>query len=117
LVSAKTGLGVPEWLEQLVKRIPAPKGDPDGPVQALIIDSWFDNYVGVVSLVRVMNGSLKTGDKIRIMSTGRSHEIARLGRFSPKPIVQQALPTGDVGFVVAGIKEIDGAPVGDTITL
>ena len=116
-VSAKTGEGVPDLLEALVKRIPAPKGDPDGAVQALIIDSWFDNYVGVVSLVRVMNGSLKTGDKIRIMSTGRSHEIDRLGRFSPKPIVQQALPTGDVGFVVAGIKEIDGAPVGDTITL
>ena len=116
-VSAKTGEGVPDLLEALVKRIPAPKGDPDAAVQALIIDSWFDNYVGVVSLVRVMNGSLKTGDKIRIMSTGRSHEIDRLGRFSPKPIVQQALPTGDVGFVVAGIKEIDGAPVGDTITL
>ena len=116
-VSAKTGEGVPDLLEALVKRIPAPKGDPDGAVQALIIDSWFDNYVGVVSLVRVMNGSLKTGDKIRIMSTGRSHEVDRLGRFSPKPIVQHALPTGDVGFVVAGIKEIDGAPVGDTITL
>jgi GTP-binding protein LepA len=116
-VSAKTGEGVPELLEALVKRIPAPKGDPEGAVQALIIDSWFDNYVGVVSLVRVMNGSLKTGDKIRIMSTGRSHEVDRLGRFSPKPIVQQALPTGDVGFVVAGIREIDGAPVGDTITL
>jgi GTP-binding protein LepA len=116
-VSAKTGEGVPELLEALVKRIPAPKGDPDGALQALIIDSWFDNYVGVVSLVRVMNGALKIGDKIRIMSTGRSHEVDRLGRFTPKAIVQQSLPTGDVGFVVAGIKEIDGAPVGDTITL
>jgi GTP-binding protein LepA len=116
-VSAKTGEGVPELLEALIKRIPAPKGDPEGALQALIIDSWFDNYVGVVSLVRVMNGSLKTGDKIRIMSTGRSHEVDRLGRFTPKAIVQQSLPTGDVGFVVAGIKEIDGAPVGDTITL
>ena len=116
-VSAKTGEGVPELLEALIKRIPAPKGDPDGALQALIIDSWFDNYVGVVSLVRVMNGSLKTRDKIRIMSTGRSHEVDRLGRFTPKAIVQQSLATGDVGFVVAGIKEIDGAPVGDTITL
>ncbi len=116
-VSAKTGEGVPELLEALIRRIPAPKGDPDGALQALIIDSWFDNYVGVVSLVRVMNGSLKTGDKIRVFSTGRSHQVDRLGRFTPKPIVQQSLATGDVGFVVAGIKEIDGAPVGDTITL
>jgi GTP-binding protein LepA len=116
-VSAKTGEGVPELLEALIKRIPAPKGDPEAPLQALIIDSWFDNYVGVVSLVRVMNGSLKTGDKIRVMSTGRSHQVDRLGRFTPKPIAQPTLQTGDVGFVVAGIKEIDGAPVGDTITL
>jgi GTP-binding protein LepA len=117
LVSAKTGLGVPELLEQLVKRIPAPKGDPEGPLQALIIDSWFDNYVGVVSLVRVMNGALRTGEKIRVMSTGRSHNIDKLGRFSPKPVTRESLETGEVGFVIAGIKEIDGAPVGDTITL
>jgi GTP-binding protein LepA len=117
LVSAKTGLGVPELLEQLVKRIPAPQGDPDGPLQALIIDSWFDNYVGVVSLVRVMNGALRTGEKIRVMSTGRSHNIDKLGRFSPKPVTRDSLETGEVGFVVAGIREIDGAPVGDTITL
>ncbi len=116
-VSAKTGEGVPELLEALIKRIPAPKGDPEGPLQALIIDSWFDNYVGVVSLVRVMNGSIKTGDKIRMFSTGRSHQVDRLGRFTPKALVQPTLATGDVGFVVAGIKEIDGAPVGDTITL
>jgi GTP-binding protein LepA len=116
-VSAKTGEGVPDLLEALIRRIPAPKGDPDGPLQALIIDSWFDNYVGVVSLVRVMNGSIKTGDKIRVFSTGRSHQVDRLGRFTPKALVQPALVTGDVGFVVAGIKEIDGAPVGDTITL
>src|ERR1700684_4503689 len=87
-VSAKTGEGVPELLEALIKRIPAPKGDPDAPLQALIIDSWFDNYVGVVSLVRVMNGALKSGDKIRIMSTHRSHEVDRLGRFTPKAIAQ-----------------------------
>src|SRR5471030_1564824 len=117
LVSAKTGLGVPELLEQLVKRIPAPQGEPDAPLQALIIDSWFDNYVGVVSLVRVMNGTLKTGQKMQVFSTGRSHQIDRLGRFTPKAIVEQELAAGDVGFVVAGIKEIDGAPVGDTITL
>jgi GTP-binding protein LepA len=117
LVSAKTGLGVPELLEQLVKRIPAPQGDPFGPLQALIIDSWFDNYVGVVSLVRVMNGALRTGEKIRVMSTGRSHNVDKLGRFSPKPVTRESLEAGEVGFVIAGIKEIDGAPVGDTITL
>ncbi|MBS0377665.1 MAG: elongation factor 4 [Proteobacteria bacterium] len=116
-VSAKTGEGVAELLEILIRRIPAPRGDPDAPLQALIIDSWFDNYVGVVSLVRVVNGSLKTGDKIRVVSTGRAHVADRLGRFTPKATVQQVLAAGDVGFVVAGIKEIDGAPVGDTITL
>ncbi len=116
-VSAKTGENVPELLEELVKRIPAPKGDPDGPLQALIIDSWFDNYVGVVSLVRVMNGSLKTGAKIRVWSTGRAHTVDKLGRFTPKSLASEVLNTGEVGFVIAGIKEIHGAPVGDTITL
>jgi GTP-binding protein LepA len=116
-VSAKTGEGVPELLETIIRRIPAPRGDGAAPLQALIIDSWFDNYVGVVSLVRVMNGSLKTGDRIRVVSTGRSHLADRLGRFTPKPVVERELSAGDVGFVVAGIKEIDGAPVGDTITL
>jgi GTP-binding protein LepA len=116
-VSAKTGEGVPDLLEALVKRIPPPKGDPQAPLQALIIDSWFDNYVGVVSLVRVVNGSLKTGDKFRVMSTGRSHTADKLGRFTPKSVVLPELATGDVGFVIAGIREIDGAPVGDTITL
>ena len=116
-VSAKTGAGVPELLESLIRRIPQPKGDSQAPLQALIIDSWFDNYVGVVSLVRVMNGSLKTGEKIRVMSTGRSHTVDKLGRFTPKSVVERELATGDVGFVVAGIREIDGAPVGDTLTL
>jgi GTP-binding protein LepA len=116
-VSAKTGEGVPELLETLIRRIPAPRGASDAPLQALIIDSWFDNYVGVVSLVRVMNGNVKSGDRIRVVSTGRSHVVDRLGRFTPKPIVERELATGDVGFVVAGIREIDGAPVGDTITL
>jgi GTP-binding protein LepA len=116
-VSAKTGEGVPELLETLIRRIPPPRGSAADPLQALIIDSWFDNYVGVVSLVRVMNGSLKSGDRIRVVSTGRSHLVDRLGRFTPKPVVERELSAGDVGFVVAGIKEIDGAPVGDTITL
>jgi GTP-binding protein LepA len=116
-VSAKTGENVPELLEELVRRIPPPKGDPDAPLQALIIDSWFDNYVGVVSLVRVMNGSLRMGAKIRVWSTGRAHTIDKLGRFTPKSLATQSLETGEVGFVIAGIKEINGAPVGDTITL
>jgi GTP-binding protein LepA len=116
-VSAKTGEGVPELLETLIRRIPAPKGDRDAPLQALIIDSWFDNYVGVVSLVRVVNGRLAAGDKCRVMSTGRSHYVDRLGRFTPKSVAERELAAGEVGFVVAGIKEIDGAPVGDTITL
>jgi GTP-binding protein LepA len=116
-VSAKTGENVPELLEELVKRIPAPQGDPDGPLQALIIDSWFDNYVGVVSLVRVMNGSLRTGAKIRMWSTGRAHTVDKLGRFTPKSLATETLNTGEVGFVIAGIREINGAPVGDTITL
>ena len=115
-VSAKTGENVDELLEELVKRIPAPKGDPAAPLQALIIDSWFDNYVGVVSLVRVVNGMLRVGEKVRIMSTGRSHAIDKLGRFTPKPVSLSHLGAGEVGFVIAGIKEIDGAPVGDTIT-
>ncbi|MFM8481464.1 MAG: translation elongation factor 4 [Gammaproteobacteria bacterium] len=116
-VSAKTGENVPELLEEIVKRIPAPKGDPSGPLQALIIDSWFDNYVGVVSLVRVVNGTLRTGDKIRVMSTGRAWLVDKLGRFTPKSVAAPQLGAGEVGFVIAGIKEIDGAPVGDTITL
>jgi GTP-binding protein LepA len=115
-VSAKTGENVPELLEELVRRVPPPKGDPDAPLQALIIDSWFDNYVGVVSLVRVMNGSLRMGTKIRVWSTGRAHTIDKLGRFTPKSLATETLETGEVGFVIAGIKEINGAPVGDTIT-
>ena len=116
-VSAKTGENVPELLEELVKRVPPPKGDPDAPLQALIIDSWFDNYVGVVSLVRVMNGSLRTGQKIRMWSTGRAHTVDKLGRFTPKSLASETLECGEVGFVIAGIKEINGAPVGDTITM
>jgi GTP-binding protein LepA len=115
-VSAKTGENVPALLEAIIERIPSPKGDPTAPVQALIIDSWFDNYVGVVSLVRVVNGTLRTGEKIRVLSTGRSYSIDKLGRFTPKSLTLKELSAGEVGFVIAGIKEIDGAPVGDTIT-
>src|ERR1700694_3436171 len=116
-VSAKTGEGVPDLLEAIIARIPPPQGDPEAPVQALIVDSWFDNYVGVVSLVRVVNGVLRRGDKIRVMSTGRPHTIDKLGRFTPKSLALETLSAGEVGFVIAGIREIDGAPVGDTITL
>jgi len=117
LVSAKTGQNVDALLEAIVARIPPPKGSVEAPLQALIIDSWFDNYVGVVSLVRVMNGRLKRGQKIRMWSTGRAHECQRLGRFTPKRLDGDELSAGEVGFIIAGIKEIDGAPVGDTITL
>ena len=116
-VSAKTGENVPDLLEALIARVPPPHGDPAAPLQALIIDSRYDSYVGVVSLVRVVNGSLRTGQKIRVWTTGRWHQVDKLGRFTPKSLVAESLETGEVGFVIAGIKEIDGAPVGDTITL
>ncbi len=116
-VSAKTGENVDQLLEALVARIPPPKGDPAGPLQALIVDSWFDNYVGVVSLVRVVNGGIRIGDKIQVMSTGRSWQVDKLGRFTPKPVAVRELAAGEVGFAIAGIKDIYGAPVGDTITL
>ena len=115
-VSAKTGKGVPELLETLIDIIPAPEGEADGPLQALIIDSWFDNYVGVVSLVRVVNGSLKKRGKITVMSTGTSYGADRIGVFTPKMEDRDELRTGEVGFVIAGIKDIYGAPVGDTLT-
>jgi GTP-binding protein LepA len=116
-VSAKTGLQVEDVLEAVVARVPPPVGDPEAPLQALIIDSWFDNFVGVVSLVRVVNGRLTRGARIRIMSTGRSHLADRVGRFTPKMTDRDALAAGEVGFLIAGIKEIDGAPVGDTVTM
>lgn len=115
-VSAKTGIGIDDLLEQLVEIIPPPKGDADAPLQALIIDSWFDSYVGVISLVRVMHGVLKNRDKIKVMSTGRQHQADKVGIFTPKQKVTGQLGPGEVGFLIAGIKEIDGAPVGDTIT-
>jgi GTP-binding protein LepA len=115
--SAKTGLGVDDVLEEIVKRIPAPEGDPDAPLQALIIDSWFDDYLGVVSLVRIKNGSLKKNDKIKVMSTGQTWGVDRLGISTPKQKDTLALNCGEVGWVVCGIKDIHGAPVGDTLTL
>ena len=117
LVSAKTGEGIQDVLEELIKRIPPPQGDADAPLKVLIVDSWFDNYVGVVSLVRVVEGRLSRRDKIRVMSTGRNFQVEKLGKFTPKPVERQMLQAGDVGFLVAGIKDIDGAPVGDTLTL
>jgi GTP-binding protein LepA len=116
-ISAKTGLGVNEVLEAVVKQLPPPKGDPAGKLQALIVDSWFDNYLGVVSLVRIVNGSIQKGQKIRVMSTGKDHEITMLGVHTPKRVFKNRLETGEVGFVIAGIKDIFGAPVGDTLTL
>ena len=114
-VSAKSGMGMEALLERLVRDIPPPKGDPEAPLQALIIDSWFDNYLGVVSLVRIFDGTLKKGEKIRLKSTGRDWETGAIGIFTPKRKETGVLRAGEVGFIVAGIKDIMGAPVGDTI--
>ena len=116
-ISAKTGIGVEGVLEQLVEKIPAPTGDANGPLQALIIDSWFDNYLGVVSLVRIVNGCLRKKQKLMVMSTGKTYLAERIGVYTPKQKDTDVLNTGEVGFIVAGIKDIYGAPVGDTITL
>ena len=116
-VSAKTGLGISDLLERLIERIPPPAGDVAAPLKALIIDSWFDNYLGVVSLVRVVDGHLGAGERIRIMSTGREFEVDEVGVFTPRRTKTNGLSAGEVGYLVAGIKDIDGAPVGDTITL
>ena len=115
--SAKTGVGIEDVLEDIVAKIPAPEGDPNAPLQALIIDSWFDNYLGVVSLVRIKNGTLRKGDKIKVMSTGQSYNVDRLGIFTPKQVDTTVLNCGEVGWVVCAIKDILGAPVGDTLTL
>ncbi|KHD03505.2 elongation factor 4 [Candidatus Thiomargarita nelsonii] len=115
-VSAKTGEGVEELLETLIERIPPPKVELDAPLMALIIDSWFDNYLGVVSLVRVVQGRLSKRDKILVMSTGRRVQVEKVGVFTPKPQDREVLEAGEVGFVVAAIKDIEGAPVGDTLT-
>jgi GTP-binding protein LepA len=115
-VSAKTGLGIPEVLEAIVARIPAPSGDPQAPLQALIIDSWFDNYLGTVSLVRLVHGTLRPRQRIRLMATGREYLVEQVGIFTPKRLQVEALAAGEVGFMMAGIKDIRGARVGDTIT-
>ena len=114
--SAKTGLGIPDILEKIVSFVPAPKGDPINPLQALIIDAWFDNYVGVVMLVRIVEGTLSIKDKIALMSSGRNYAADQIGIFTPKPLIQDRLVAGEVGFVIAGIKELATAKVGDTIT-
>jgi GTP-binding protein LepA len=115
--SAKTGIGIDDILEQVVAKIPAPVGDPDAPLKALIVDSWFDNYVGVVMLVRVIDGTLKPKDKMRLMSTGATHLCEQVGIFTPKSKQQPQLSAGEVGFVISGLKELKAARVGDTITL
>ncbi|HZN85416.1 MAG TPA: GTP-binding protein, partial [Burkholderiales bacterium] len=114
--SAKTGDGVPEILEAVIARIPPPKGDPDARLQALVIDSWFDNYVGVVMLVRMMQGRLRPKDKVLLMSTGAAHLCEQVGVFTPKSQPREELVAGEVGFVVAGVKELREAKIGDTIT-
>jgi len=116
-VSAKTGLGIPDLLEALVRQIPPPQGSREAPLQALIIDSWFDPYVGVISLIRVVNGEIRPKDKMHVMSIGRTFQVEKVGVFTPKRLDKKVLSTGEVGFLIAGIKELDGAPVGDTITL
>jgi GTP-binding protein LepA len=116
-ISAKTGEGIDDVLEMIVARVPSPEGEPEAPLQALIIDSWFDNYVGVVMLVRVVEGTLKQRDKILLMSTGAAYQCEQLGVFTPKSVSQPSLSAGEVGFVVAGIKELKAAKVGDTVTL
>jgi len=115
--SAKTGEGVDDILEAVIARIPPPKGDADAPLTALIIDSWFDNYVGVVILVRVVDGTLKPKDKIQLMATGATYNCEQVGVFTPKSVARDLLSAGDVGFIIAGIKDIQAAKVGDTVTL
>jgi len=115
LVSAKTGDGINNLLDQLISNIPSPKGNPNAKLQALIIDSWFDSYLGVVSLIRIKNGTIKTGQKFQIHSNGQTHTVDDVGIFSPKKISKHQLAAGEVGYLVAGIKDIKGAPVGDTV--
>jgi GTP-binding protein LepA len=115
--SAKTGLGVDDILEAVVKRMPPPRGEPDGPLRAMIIDAWFDNYVGVVMLVRVVDGSLRKGERIRLMATNAVYPVDHLGVFTPKSVDRPELNAGEVGFVICGIKELEAAKVGDTITV
>ncbi|MGF1561719.1 MAG: translation elongation factor 4 [Geminicoccaceae bacterium] len=116
MISAKTGVGVPDVLEAIVKRLPPPKGDPDAPLKALLVDSWYDTYLGVVTLVRVREGRLKRGMRVRMMGTGAVHDVLRVGTFSPKPVATDELTPGDIGFINAGVKDLADTRVGDTIT-
>ena len=116
LASAKTGLGVEDILETIIARVPAPEGDPEAPLKALLIDSWFDNYVGVVMLVRVVDGVLRPKDKVRLMSSGANYLCEQVGVFTPKAVQRDSLAAGEVGYVIAGIKELQAAKVGDTLT-
>ncbi len=115
-ISAKTGVGVNDLLERLVRNIPAPTGDPEAPLQALIIDSWFDSYLGVVSLVRIKQGSMRKGMQVQMFSSGKAYGVDDVGIFTPKRVSKPALECGEVGYLVAGIKDIHAAPVGDTVT-
>ncbi len=116
LASAKTGLGVDEILEAIIERIPAPQGDPDAPLKALLIDSWFDNYVGVVMLVRVIDGTLRQKNRIRLMASDSTHLCEQVGVFTPKAVPRETLSAGEVGYIISGIKELQAAKVGDTVT-
>src|SRR3990167_1175711 len=115
--SAKTGMGIDEILEAVIARMPPPKGNPDGAPRAMIVDSWFDNYVGVVMLVRMVDGVLKKGDRIRMMATNTVYPLEQLGVFTPKSESRDELKAGEVGFLIAGIKELQAAKVGDTVTI
>ena len=115
-VSAKKGTGVPEILEKIIKGIPPPEGDPDAPTKALIFDSWYDNYAGVVVLARVLDGAIRSGQRVTFMATGNSYEVQKVGVFSPIRRSCRSLGTGEVGFVIANIKEVKETKVGDTIT-
>ncbi|MDC3180565.1 translation elongation factor 4 [Gammaproteobacteria bacterium] len=117
MVSAKSGQGIEELLEQIIREVPQPTGKIDAPLRALILDSWFDSYLGVVSLVRIVDGQLNSGEKIQVMSTKKTYNAEQVGIFDPKQTPTKSLKTGEVGFIIAGIKDIYGAPVGDTITL
>src|ERR1700693_5926671 len=117
LARPKTGEVIDDILEAVIARIPPPKGDPDAPLRALIIDSWFDNYVGVVMLVRVVDGTLKPKDRIKLMATGAIHLTEQVGVFTPKSVARESLSAGGVGFVIAGIKDLKAAKVGDTVNM
>ncbi|MBO9557876.1 MAG: GTP-binding protein, partial [Caulobacter sp.] len=114
--SAKTGVGIPDVLEAIVTRLPAPKGDPNAPLKALLVDAWYDPYLGVVVLVRIFDGTLKAGQQVRMMQTGATHKLDKVGVFTPKATDVAALGPGEVGFFTASIKEVADAAVGDTIT-